>query len=317
VPLVGYHLSSEEHPPDALVRNAHMAEHAGFGFLGISDHFHPWTDAQGQSPFVWNVLGAIAQVTRRIPVGTAVTCPTVRIHPAIIAQAAATTAAMLPGRFYFGVGTGERLNEHVLGDPWPPTEIRREMLEEAIGLMRELWRGEAVTRRGRHYTVENARIYTRPTEPPPIVISGFGPHATELAGRVGDGYMNVAPDRDLVEVFRRAGGEGKPCYGKLDVCWAPTEEEARRIAYESWPTSAVPGELGQELPMPAHFEQAASTVTEDDVADAILCSPDPERHLEAIREFEAAGYDHVLVQQCGPDQAGFLDVYARDVLPRL
>jgi coenzyme F420-dependent glucose-6-phosphate dehydrogenase len=317
---IGYHLSSEELQPAAMIRWARRAEEAGFDFLTISDHYHPWTRAQGSSPFVWGVLGAIAQVTERIDVGTAVTCPTVRIHPAVVAQAVATAAAMLEGRFFFGVGTGERLNECITGAPWPPAGVRREMLAEALALMRELWSGEVVrARRGRHYTTEHARLFTLPQAPPPVVVSGFGEQSAALAGRIGDGYMNVAPDPQLAGAFRAAGGEGKPCYGKLDVCVAADEARARRTAFETWPTSAVGGEVGQELATPEHFEQAAATVREEDVADSILCSTgeQAQRHVDALREFAQAGYDHVVVQQCGQDQEALLELYSGAVLPAM
>jgi G6PDH family F420-dependent oxidoreductase len=264
------------------------------------------------------VLGAIAQVTGRVGVGTAVTCPTVRTHPAIVAQAAATTAAMMPGRFFLGVGTGERLNECVLGDRWPSAPVRREMLEEAVEVMRALWTGDVVrAHHGRHYTVEHARIFTRPEEPPPIVVSGFGPQSAELAGRIGDGYMHVAPERELVDAFVRAGGAGKPCYAKLDTCVAAGDAEARRIAHETWPTSALAGEIGQELATPEHYEQATASVTEDAVAESILCSNDAAEHLGGIRELADAGFDHVVVQQCGRDQERLIALYADEVLPEL
>ena len=315
---VGLHLSAEEHPPDLLVATARRAEEAGFAFATISDHFHPWTRRQGQSPFVWGVLGAIAQVTDSIPVGTAVTCPTVRIHPAIIAQAAATAATMLPDRFFLGVGTGERLNECVLGDPWPSAPVRRAMLEEAVGIMRELWTGQVMhAHRGRHYTVEDARVFTLPPAPPPIVVSGLGPRAAALAGRIGDGYMHVRPEPELVQAFRAAGGEGKPCYGKLNVCVAADDEQALRTAYELWPTSGLRGELGQQLATPEHYEQATATVREEDVAQSVLCSADPDRHLAALAQFGQAGFDHVVVHQYGADQERLIELYAEQVLPRL
>ena len=315
---VGLHLSSEELPPEALVATARRAEEAGFDFVTISDHFHPWTRRQGKSPFVWAVIGAIAEVTERIPVGTAVTCPTVRMHPAIVAHAAATAAAMLPGRFFLGVGTGERLNECVLGDPWPSAPVRRAMLEEAVEIIRALWTGEVVrTHRGRHYTVEHARLFTRPDTPPPIVVSGLGPRSAALAGRIGDGYMHVAPETELVDAFRRAGGDGKPCYGKLDTCVAADDAEARRTAYELWPTSGLGAEIGQQLATPEHYERAAETVREEDVAGAILCSGDPGRHVAKLREYRDAGFDHLLVQQVGPDQDALIRLYERDVLPEL
>ena len=312
---VGYAIACEEHVPNDLVRYARRAEEVGFTFALISDHYHPWIDRQGQSPFVWSVIGGIAQVTQRLRLGTGVTCPTIRIHPAIIAQAAATAAAMMPGRFFLGVGSGENLNEHILGGYWPSADVRQEMLEEAIEVIRLLWQGGSQSHRGRYYTVENARLYTLPAEPPPLVVAAGGPRAAELAGRIGDGLVSTSPQGELVEQFEAAGGTGKPRYGQLTVCWARDEAEARRTAHEWWPNSAIKGELGQELPLPRHFEQAAGMVSEDDVAEAIPCGPDPERHIGAIRQFVEAGFDHVYIHQVGPDQEGFFQFYEREVLP--
>jgi G6PDH family F420-dependent oxidoreductase len=234
---LGYTLSSEEHGPRLLVRNARAAEDAGFEFLTISDHFHPWTDAQGQSPFVWSVIGGVAQVTERIRLGTAVTCPTIRIHPAIVAQAAATSQVMLEGRFFLGLGTGEELNEHVTGARWPGPQERLELLDEAIEVLRLLWRGGYQSHSGRHYIVEQARIYTLPDEPPPIAVAASQPNAAQLAGRLGDTLIAVSPDKELVSEFENAGGKGKPCYGQLHVCYAEDEEQARRTAHEVWPNA--------------------------------------------------------------------------------
>jgi G6PDH family F420-dependent oxidoreductase len=314
---LGYTLSSEEHAPSDLVRFARRAEEVGFTFSLISDHIHPWIDRQGQSPFVWSVIGGIAEATERLRVGTGVTCPLIRIHPAIVGHAAATCAAMMPGRFFLGVGTGEKLNEHVLGDHWPAPDERLEMLEEAIDLIRELWKGELTTHRGVHYTVEQARIYTLPEEPPPIAVAASQPNAAELAGRLGDALVSVAPDADLVERFQDSGGEGKPRYGQVHVCWAEREEDARRTAHELWPNAAVPGALSQELPLPRHYEQAAEIVTEDHVAEKVPCGPDPEPHVQAIREYVEAGFDHVYVHQIGPDQEGFFAFCERELMPQL
>ena len=313
---LGYAISSEEHRPLDLVRNAARAEEAGFTFALVSDHFHPWIDRQGQSPFVWSVLGGIALATEELVVGTGVTCPTIRIHPAIVAQAAATSAAMLPGRFFLGVGTGENLNEHVLGDRWPPTAVRREMLEEAVDVMRDLWRGELTSRRGRHFVVENARLYTLPDDPIEVMVAAGGTESAELAGRIGDGLVGTSPDAELLEAFDAAGGTSKPRYGQLTVCWAEREADARRMAHEWWPNAALRGPLSQELPLPSHFEQAAAMVSEQDVADAVVCGPDPERHAAAIDAFVDAGYSHVYVHQVGPDQEGFLAFYEEEILPR-
>jgi G6PDH family F420-dependent oxidoreductase len=317
---LGYTLACEEHGPRDLVAYARRAEEIGFPFAMISDHYHPWTDRQGHSPHVWSVIGAIAAVTERLRLGTGVTCPTVRQHPAIVAQATATCQELLEGRFIFGVGTGEALNEHILGDPWPSAAVRREMLEEAVAVIRELWRGELVEHRGRHYTVENARIYTVPDTPPPIIVAASGPQAAALAGRIGDGFCGTSPDEDLIARFDAAGTGGngsRPRYGQVTVCWAESEEEARRTALEWWPNAAIPGELGQVLPQPAHFEQAAKLVTEDKVAESIACGPDPEVHLDFIRRYAAAGYDHIFLHQVGPDQEGFLRFCERELLAQV
>jgi G6PDH family F420-dependent oxidoreductase len=313
---VGYAISSEEHWPNDIVRHARLAEEAGFGFALISDHYHPWVDRQGHSPFVWAVIGGISQATQRLRLGTGVTCPTIRIHPAIIAQAAATAGAMMPGRFFLGVGSGENLNEHILGDAWPEADVRQEMLEEAIAVIRLLWEGGTKSHRGRHYTVQNARIYTLPEQPVPIMVAAAGSKAAELAGRVGDGFVGTSPEAETIQAFEQAGGRGKPRFGQMTVCWAEDEASARKTALEFWPTGAIPGELGQELPMPAHFEQAAQLVTEEMIAESVVCGPDPQRHIDEIQSYVDAGYDHVYVHQVGPDQEGFIDFYQRQILPR-
>ncbi len=314
---IGYALSSEEHQPNDLVRHARMAEEAGFTFALISDHFHPWIEKQGHSPFVWGVIGGIAQATKTLQLGTGVTCPTVRIHPAIIAHAAATAAAMMPGRFFLGVGTGENLNEHVTGAVWPEWQVRAEMLEEAVEVMRALWEGEEQSHYGRHYTVTNAKLYTLPEEPVPVMVAASGPKAAEMAGRIGDGFIGTSPKRETVEGFEEAGGKGKPRYGQATVCWAADEATARKLAHETWPTGAMPGELSQELPSPKHFAQAAQMVTEEMVAESTVCGPDAKRHIEEIQKYIDAGYDHVYIHQIGPDQEGFIDFYQREVLPHV
>jgi len=314
---IGYTLTSEEFGPRELVGLAPRAEEAGFDFASISDHFHPWVSRQGNSPFVWAVIGGVAEATERLRVGTGVTCPTTRIHPAIVAHAAATAAAMLPGRFFLGVGSGENLNEHILGHRWPEVTVRQEMLEEAVQVIRLLWEGGLKSHHGRHYTVENARLYTLPDEPPPLMVAAAGEQATELAGRIGDGLFGLVPDPDVIGRFEDAGGRGKPKFGQLHVCWAESEEEAKRIAHEYWPNAAIGGSLAWELPLPSHFDDAAKLVEPDDVAESVVCGPDPERHVAAIREFVEAGYDHVYFHQVGPDQEGFLHFAERELLPRL
>src|SRR5215213_8073772 len=207
---IGYSLSCEEHAPKDLVRYAQQAEEAGFSYAMISDHFHPWIAQQGQSPFVWSVIGAIAQATERLCLGTGVTCPTIRMHPALVAQAAATAATLLPGRFWLGVGTGESLNEHIVGGYWPRTDVRREMLAEAVEVIRLLWHGGVRSHRGRYYTVENAQLYTLPEQLPPILIAAGGSRAAAMAGRIGDGIITVGGEATLVDTFTALGGAGKP-----------------------------------------------------------------------------------------------------------
>ena len=315
MPEIGYALSSEEHPPNDLVRFAKLAEDAGFTYGLISDHFHPWTSSQGESPFVWSTLGGIAQATERIRMGTGVTCPMIRMHPAIVAHAAATVGAMMPGRFFLGLGTGENLNEHVTGTRWPAGDERLEMLEEAIEVIRRLWQGGQQTHRGKHYTVEDATLYTLPDELPPIVVAAAKPGAARLAAR-NDGFVGVSPEAELVQVFEEAGGAGKPRYGQVTCCWGESEEQAKELAYEIWPNAAITGELSQELPNPEHFEQAAQMVTPDDVAEKIPCGPDVDRIRESIDQYADAGYDHVYIHQIGPDEEAFIGMAEREILPR-
>jgi G6PDH family F420-dependent oxidoreductase len=312
---LGFSLSSEEFDAPTLVSQAVRAEEAGFSFAGISDHFHPWVDAQGESPFVWGVLGAIAARTERLELLTGVTCPTQRIHPAIIAQAAATAAQLMPGRFTLGVGTGEALNEHITGERWPSTVERQDRLAEAIEVIRALWEGDLTSHRGEHYRVENARIYSMPEEPPPLLVAVAGSRSVELAGELGDGIVGTSPVAQSVKQFRDEGGEGKPTYGQLHVCWAEDEREARRTAHRIWPNAAISGGYMLEMTTPARFEEAAENVREEDVAEAVVCGPDPERHRAAIQEYVDAGYDHVYIHQVGDDQDGFLDFYKREILP--
>jgi G6PDH family F420-dependent oxidoreductase len=313
---IGYFLSSEEFGPRELVRQAVLAERAGFTRLWISDHYHPWNREQGNSPFVWSVIGALSERTT-LPITTAVTCPTVRIHPAVLAQAAATAAVQCEGRFTLGVGSGEALNEHILGDAWPTADVRLSMLEEAVELIRALHRGGPVSYQGKHYTVDQAEIFTRPSEPVPIYVSGFGPKAAALAGRIGDGFACVQPDADLVRTFRESGGGDRPAQGGFKVCYAPEEKDAVATAHRLWPNEQLPGELAQILPTPRHFEQASTLVTPEMVAEAVPCGPDPQRYVDQLRTYIDAGYDEVYVQQIGPDQDQFFEFWVEYVLPQV
>lgn len=314
---VGYKLSAEEFGARDLVAYAVRAEAAGFGFGLISDHFHPWTARQGQSPFVWSVLGGIANATGRLQVGTAVTCPTMRVHPAVIAQAAATTATMMPGRFFLGLGTGENLNEHVVGRGWPPGDIRLAMLEEAVEVIRLLWQGGVQSHRGTYFRVDDAQLFSLPEEEPPIMLAASKPGAAELAGRTGDAVITTTIAPRLIERFAAAGGGKKSRYVELSVCWASDEARARRTAREIWSLAALPDPLFTELAQPSHFEAAFESLDEEQVAENVLCGPDPEPHVAKLLEAEASGYTHVCVHQIGPDQEGFFRFYEREVMPRL
>jgi G6PDH family F420-dependent oxidoreductase len=224
---------------------------------------------------------------------------------------------MFGDRFFLGVGTGEALNEHVHGDRWPRPEVRREMLEEAVGVMRALWTGETVDHRGRHYEVENARIFDPPEHRLPVIVSGFGPEAASLAGRIGDGYWGNAPDRELTDAFESAGGGG-PRYAQLNLCWAPTEDEGRETAFRIWPNTAVPGQLSQDLPTWTHFEQATQLARVDDVVKSTPVGPDIVDALrDSVDEYVEAGFDHLYFHQIGPDQRGFLDYWERELRPVL
>jgi G6PDH family F420-dependent oxidoreductase len=312
---LGFFLSCEEYGPAELVAQARAAQDGGFEGLWISDHYHPWNHEQGESPFVWSMIGALAGAGVRLPVTTAVTCPMLRIHPAVIAQAAATSAVLLDGRFNLGVGTGEALNEHILATGWPEAEIRLEMLEEAIELIRALWTGEVVSHRGRHYRVENARIFTRPDTPPPVLVSGFGPKAVDVAARIGDGFVTTSPDADAIARFHDVAG-AKPVQAGTKVCWDESKERAIETAHRIWPNDQLPGELAQLLPTPEHFEQAAELVTKEMVAGVMPCGPDLDEHLATFEDYADAGVDELYVQQVGGNHEGFFDAYRRDVLPR-
>ena len=240
-----------------------------------------------------------------------------RIHPAVIAQAAATSAVLHGGRFVLGVGTGEALNEHIFGDAWPQADVRLEMLEEAVEVLRALWGGDFVSHHGKHYTVEHARIYTLPDTPPPIYVSGFGPKAIDLAARIGDGYVSTMPDGEMVRRFRENGGGDKPCQAGFKAAYADSAEEGLRIAYERWPNAGVPGELSQVLPSPRHFEQAAELVKPEMLKEAFVCGNSADAHLEMIDKYAKAGFDEVYVANTGPHYQGLFDLYQREVLPRL
>ncbi len=312
----GYTLSSEEHGPADLVRHGRWAEEAGFSFVSVSDHYHPWISDQGHSPFVWSVLGGLATSTEKLGLAVGVTCPIMRIHPAVIAHAAATPAVLAEGRFTLGIGTGEALNEHITGERWPPAPVRLDMLREATVIIRRLLGGETVDHHGTHFTVENAHLFDRPDGPVPIVVSAFGTRAAKLAARMGDGLWTTSAEEAAVEDFLAAGGSG-PRYTQLTVCWDTDADRSRQTLQQQWPNGAMPGQLSQDLPTWVHFEQLASVAREAGDASEVPTGPDPAPYLEAARAAQDAGYDHIYFHQVGPDQRGFLDFWQKELQPEL
>jgi len=313
---IGFALSSEESHPKKLVRLARIAEESGLDFLSVSDHYHPWLSAQGNSPFVWSVLGGIATATSRINVMTGVTCPIMRIHPAIIAQAAATVADMMDGRFCLGLGTGEALNELVTGERWPSARERLARLREAIAIIRELFSGERIDFDGDYYTVSDARLFTRPQRPPAILVAAAAPASARLAAGQ-DGLIATNPNADLVREYESAGGAGKPRVGQVTLCWDESEDDARRIARKYWATTVLGWEVRSWVSTPEMFEDITKDVTEEEVAKNIPCGPDLSKALEQLRSFRDAGFDHVYIHQVGPKQEEFLAVLRDRLLPEL
>lgn len=314
---IGYKLATEAFGPEEIVRQSVLAETAGFDFVEISDHFHPWLDDQGHSPFTWTLLGAIAVRTERVALVTGVTCPTLRYHPAIIAQAAATTALLSRGRFTLGVGSGERLNEHIVGRGFPDTvRVRHEMLREAVEIIRLLWRGGYQSYEGRYLRLEDARIFDLPAEPPLIAVAASGRPSAELAAEVGDGLFATEAKPQLVEDYRQAGGTG-PRYAEVPVAWAPEEEAAVQAVLATSRWALTGWKVMSELPNPVNFDAASATVRADDVLDAFACGPDPDRYVEAAQRYVDAGFDHLVMQNAGPDPDGFLDFYRTELADRL
>ncbi|MFD0558087.1 G6PDH family F420-dependent oxidoreductase [Stackebrandtia endophytica] len=309
---IGYKLASEAFGPLELVRQAVRAEEVGFDFVEISDHYHPWLDGQGHSPFAWSVLGTLASRTRHIGLATGVTCPFIRYHPAVIAQAAATVALLSGGRFVLGVGSGERLNEHVVGRGFPAVDVRHEMFRESLEIIRLLWRGGYQSYRGRHLTLEDARVFDLPDEPPLMAVAAGGRRSATIAGELGDGLFTTEPNADLVGHYTAAGGDG-PRYAELTVAWAPDEETAVRAAWETTRWAVTGWKVMAELPNPVNFDAASATVRHDDIRERFACGPDPQRYLSMAQQYVDAGYDHLVLMNTGPDCDGFIDFFDREL----
>lgn len=310
---IGYKLAAEAFGPTELVRQAVRAEAAGFDFVEMSDHYHPWLDDQGHSPFVWTVLGAIAAKTERIRIATGVTCPTVRYHPAIVAQAAATLALVSDGRFTLGVGAGERLNEHVVGEGFPVDVAgRHRLLREALEIIRLLWRGGYQSYDGRYLQLSDARIFDLPEELPVIAVAAGGTDAARIAGELGDGLFATETKPQLVAEYQRAGGDG-PRYAEVPMAWAPDEHTAASAARKTSRWALTGWKVMSELPNPVNFTAATATVREEDILEKFACGPDPQRYLEVAQPFVDAGFDHLVMQNAGPDPDGFLDFYRSEL----
>src|SRR5438045_3519649 len=316
--LIGYTMMCEQAGPKQLVRDVALAEEAGFDFAVISDHYSPWLDSQGHSPYAWSVLGAAAQATDHIPLMTYVTCPIRRYHPAVVAQKAATMQLLSDGRFTLGLGAGENLNEHIVGGRWPLAALRHQMLEEAVEIIRALWAGGTVTFRGKHFDVESARVWDLPDVPPPIGIAVSGPASCRLAGRHADIMIAVEPRPELGQMFEIAGGAGKARVGQIALSYDPDQRIALKRAMDQFRWFTGNWRVNAELPVPASFDAASKTVREEDVSTQMPCGPDVQRHVAGIREFETAGFTHVaLVQVGGDSQEQFISWAATQLLPAL
>lgn len=313
---LGYKLMSEEHGPNDLVRNAARAEEAGFDFAAISDHFFPWVEEQGHSPLAWAVLGAVAHATRCIGLMTAVTCPTGRYHPAIIAQGAATVALLSKDRFTLGLGAGERLNEHVTGQGWPGHVERHERLVEAIEIIQGLLSGKLTNYRGRHLHLDHARLFDRPERKPPVIVAAGGLHAAGIAAQSADGLIATEPRADLIEAYAAKGGKG-PRYCEVGICYAAREEDAKKTAHKYFRWSATGWPVMAELPDPEGFAAASKSVQPDDIAKLVSCGPSADKHLQAIDKFVRAGFDHIILTQVGPEQGAFMEFVQRELMPAL
>ena len=313
---LGYKLMSEEHGPADLVRNAHRGEQAGFDFAAISDHFSPWLEEQGHAPLAWSVLGAVANATRRIELMTAVTCPSMRYHPAIIAQGAATVAMLSNNRFTLGLGAGERLNEHVIGAGWPGRGERHERLSEAVDIIQGLLGDTLTNYRGKHLHLDHARLFDRPDRKPAVAIAAGGIEAARLAGRKADGLIVTEARPELVEAYAAAGGSG-PRYAEVALCYAEREGDARKTAHRYFRWSVAGWPVMAELPDTEGFAAASKHVSPEAVSQSVTCGPSPEHHLEAIHRYVRAGYDHIILVQVGPQQNEFIEFYQRHLAPAL
>jgi G6PDH family F420-dependent oxidoreductase len=310
---IGYTMMCEQRSPKDLVADVVRAEAAGFDFAVISDHYHPWVEAQGHSGYAWSILGAAAQATERIGLMTYVTTPIIRYHPAVVAQKAATVAILSDGRFRLGLGAGEQLNEHVVGRGFPTVDLRHEMLAEAVEIIRKLWAGGYVTHRGKHYNVESAKLFDRPETPPAIGIAASGEASCDLAGRMADMLIGTDPKPEIVKMFGKAGGAGKPVVGQPAICWGKDEAACRNLAHEQFAWSVGEWKVKSELPNTFNFESFSKVVSEEEVAQMVPCGPNLDRIVQSVKQFADAGYTELALVQIGPEQTAFCDYFAREL----
>jgi G6PDH family F420-dependent oxidoreductase len=309
---IGYKLAAEGFGPKDLIQQAIRAEQAGFDFVEISDHYHPWLDVQGHSPFAWNVLSAIAARTTTLGLATGVTCPSVRYHPAIIAQAAATLQIISDNRFTLGVGSGERLNEHVVGTGFPSVRGRQERFREALEIINLLWQGGYQSYDGKHLQLEDAQVFDLPDQLPVIAVAAGGRNAATMAAELGGGLFATEPREDLVEAYTGAGGKG-PRYAEVPMAWATTEDAGVQEALKTSRWSLLGWKVMSELPNPVNFEAASQTVTEDDIRKQFAVGPDVQPYVDAVKKYTDVGFDHIVLQNAGPDPDGFIDFFATDL----
>lgn len=314
----GYTLMTEQSGPRALVRHAPPAERAGFDFAVMSDHFSPWLDTQAHSPYAWSVLGAVAQATERIELMTYVTAPIMRYHPAVVAQKAATIGLLSQERFTLGLGAGENLNEHVIGQGWPPVNVRHEMLSEAVEIIRALSGGEYVNYTGRHYRVDSAKLWDVPRRPVPIGVAVSGPQSVRRFAPVAESMIATEPQAELCRGWDSAGG-GDRKIGQLPVSWGTDRDAAVRRAHEQFRWFAGGWKVNAELPGPAAFAGATQYVRPEDVAATIPCGPDVQPIVDSVSAFWQAGFTDVALVQIGGDdhQDGFFEFAERELLPAL
>jgi G6PDH family F420-dependent oxidoreductase len=313
---VGYTLMCEQTGPKELVDYAVRAERAGFDLAVISDHYNPWLESQGHSPYAWSVLGAVSHATTTMDLMSFVTCPTRRYHPAVVAQKAATMGLLSDGRFTLGLGSGENLNEHITG-AWPHVQQRHDMFDEALQIIRGLLDGERISFSGEYFDVPEARLWDLPPQRVPIGVAVSGKASAQLAAEYADAVVAVEPDDHVLDLYANAGGTG-PRYGQVAICWGPDEEACLKTVHDQWRWSGLGWKVNAELPEPASFASATQFVRPEDVAETVPCGPDVDRHVAAVKTFVDAGFTHVALVQVGAEsQPAFLDWAQQELVPRL